>query len=38
MRAVISARGDNIPPREQIEQAVTRLLTQFVGYPIDART
>jgi AcrR family transcriptional regulator len=31
MRAMISARGSNTPPREQIEQAVIRLLTQFVG-------
>jgi AcrR family transcriptional regulator len=38
MRAMISARGSNAPPREQIEQAVIRLLMQFAGHAIDART
>ena len=38
MRAMVSARGSNTPPREQIEQAVIRLLTQFAGYTINART
>jgi AcrR family transcriptional regulator len=38
MRAMISARGSNIPPIEQIEQAMIRLLMQFAGHAIDART